>query len=187
MLPALPVLPPRAAAQRVQADHEILLAHVDAMNAEALIAPFRTSAGPLGDFCESLHDLAAHVLMWDEISLAVMSEAEAGRTHWSLDSQWETPEIGRQLNQAGVAAGRMLPSSLLLHRLSTVHKAVMAELQRFDERSWAAPAPSSEGGTLGQLAEYAWTVPGSPPYWHAAIHLGYPLEPDSSSLPRGEA
>jgi alpha/beta hydrolase fold len=33
------------------------------------------TAGPLGDFCDSLHDLVAHVLMWDEINLAV----EAGR------------------------------------------------------------------------------------------------------------
>jgi hypothetical protein len=36
-------------------------------------------AAALGDFCESLHDLVAHVLMWDEINLAVLAEAAAGR------------------------------------------------------------------------------------------------------------
>jgi hypothetical protein len=145
------------ARSRVRTDHDILLDHVAAQPDVTL------TAGPLGDFCESLHDLVAHVLMWDEINLSVLAEARAGRTHWSLDRRWETPDAGQRLNRGGVLAGRELPSELLLHRLATVRDAFLAELDGYDEARW-------QDGP-GALAEYVCTVPGKPAYWHAAIHL----------------
>lgn len=145
------------AVARVRADHDILLAHVAAER------DITVTAGPLGDFCESLHDLVAHVLMWDEIGLAVLTEANAGRTHWSLGARWETPEVGRQLNRGGVLAGRELSSDLLLSRLVTVRDAFLDELSGFDEQAWLYGR--------GELMQRACTVPGSPAYWHAAVHL----------------
>ena len=142
---------------RLRADHDILLAHVEAQPDIALIA------GPLGDFCESLHDLVAHVLMWDEINLAVLAEARAGRAHWSLDARWETSDAGRWLNRGGVLAGRELPSDLLLHRLVTARDAFLAELEGYDEDVWRSGR--------GALAQRVCTVPGEPAYWHAALHL----------------
>jgi hypothetical protein len=135
-----------------------------------LAAPYRPVAGPLGDFCDSLHDLVAHVLMWDEINLAVLAEAAAGRRHWSLDPAWETREMGQALNRGGVDAGRHLPGGLLLDRLRTVRDAILAELARYGEPDWAAVA--GDGESRGALAQRVWTVPGHDPYWHAAIHLG---------------
>ncbi len=98
------------ASGRLRADHELLLARVAGLAEDQLAASYRVASGPLGDFCDSLHDLLAHVLMWDEINLAVLSEATAGRAHWSLDPRWETPEAGRLLNRGGVAAARSLRS-----------------------------------------------------------------------------
>ncbi len=97
------------ASGRLRADHELLLARVAGLAEDQLAASYRVASGPLGDFCDSLHDLLAHVLMWDEINLAVLSEATAGRAHWSLDPRWETPEAGRLLNRGGVAAARQGP------------------------------------------------------------------------------
>jgi len=145
------------AVHRLRTDHEILLEHVAARPDLAI------TAGPLGDFCESLHDLVAHVLMWDEINLAVLAEARAGRSHWSLDARWETPEVGRRLNKGGVLAGRELAADLLLHRLVTVRDALLTELDEYDEETWRS-------GT-GELAQRICTVPGQPSYWHAALHL----------------
>jgi hypothetical protein len=145
------------AVHRLRTDHEILLDHVEGRPDLAI------TAGPLGDFCESLHDLVAHVLMWDEINLAVLAEARAGRSHWSLDARWETPDIGRRLNKGGVLAGRELPADLLLHRLVTVRDAFLTELDEYDEETW-------QSGT-GALAQRVCTVPGQPSYWHAALHL----------------
>lgn len=142
---------------RLRADHEILLDHVEAQPDITLVA------GPLGDFCESLHDLVAHVLMWDEITLAALAEENAGRRHWSLDARWETPDAGRRLNRGGVLAGRELPSELLLHRLVTVRDALLAELDGYDEGLWRSGR--------GELTQYVCTVPGKPAYWHAALHL----------------
>ncbi|MGI5231969.1 hypothetical protein [Actinoallomurus sp. CA-142502] len=153
------ILPIGEATRRLRADRELLLTRVEGRGEEELTAEYRVDSGPLGDFCASLHDLVAHVLMWDEINLAVLSEAAAGRAHWSLDARWETPDAGRILNRAGVEAGREIPSELLLHRLGAVHDAVLAEFGRI-EPSGAA------------LAQRVWTVPGRPAYWHAAIHLG---------------
>ena len=160
------------AGRRLRADHDVLLAEVDEMAAERLAAPYRLASGPLGDFCESLHDLVAHVLMWDEINLAVLSEAVAGRAHWSLDRRWETAEAGRLLNRSGVEAGRQLPASLLLHRLRTVQDAVLGELARHEGQAWtgAGRIPALDRG-IGWLAQKVWTVPGQPAFWHAAIHL----------------
>jgi hypothetical protein len=140
------------ATDRYRTDHEILQNHLHRQGDITL------HAGPLGDFCESLHDLVAHVLMWDEINLAVLTEANAGRRHWSLDPRWETREAGRLLNKAGVLAGRELPSELLLHRLEITKAAVETEL----ESSWEANQ---------DVAEHVFTVPGRPAFWHAAIHL----------------
>lgn len=146
-----------AAASRIAADHELLLSRTAGLCAAQLSAPYRPVAGPLGDFCESLHDLVAHVLMWDEINLATLSEAAADRTHWSLDPRWETPEMGRRLNRAGVEAGRQLPGPLLVERVAMVRDAILAELPNVTDL---------------ELLERIWTVPGQSPYWHAAVHLG---------------
>jgi hypothetical protein len=160
------------AISRLQADHDALLARVKGRTGAQLAASYRLASGPLGDFCESLHDLIAHVLMWDEINLTVMTEAAAGRAHWSLDPRWETPEAGRMLNRGGVEAGRHLPANLLLHRLQAVHDAVLAEFARYGGRAWteAGHLPELADGT-GSLAQRVWTAPGQPAFWHAAIHL----------------
>jgi acetyl esterase len=137
----------------------VLLARVDGLSEEELTLPYRTASGPLGDFCESRLDLVAHVLMWDEIGLAVLSEAAAGRAHWSLDPDWETPEAGRLLNRGGVAAGRYLPPLLLVRRLQAVHDAVLAEFGRYNERTWVRPGPAPLlAGGIGGLATRVWTV-----------------------------
>src|SRR5215472_14572043 len=160
------------ASRRLRADHDVLLAEVSDLAEAQLAARYQLASGPLGDFCESLHDLVAHVLMWDEINLAVLTEATAGRAHWSLDPRWETPEAGRLLNRSGVQAGRQLPAGLLLHRLRTVHDAVLGELARHEGRAWtdAGQTPALARG-FGGLAQKVWTVPGQPAFWHAAIHL----------------
>jgi len=166
------IVPVDEASSRLRADHKVLLAQVSDLSAEQLAAAYQLASGPLGDFCESLHDLVAHVLMWDEINLAVLTEAAAGRAHWSLEPRWETPEAGRVLNRSGVHAGRQLPASLLVHRLRTVHEAVLGELARHDGRAWtgAGQIPALARG-VGGLAQKVWTVPGQPAFWHAAIHL----------------
>ncbi|RZU76200.1 DinB family protein [Micromonospora kangleipakensis] len=160
------------ATRRIRVDHDLLLTRVERLSEQQLTAEYHVLSGPLGDFCESLHDLVAHVLMWDEINLAVLSEAVAGRSHWSLDPRWETPDAGRRLNRGGVAAGRHIPSPLLLHRLVAVRDALMDEFARYSERSWAEPGetPVLADG-LGELARKVWTVPGHQAFWHAAIHL----------------
>lgn len=150
----------------------MLLAEVSELTEEQLAATYQLASGPLGDFCESSHDLVAQVLMWDEINLAVLAEAAAGRAHWSLDPLWETPEAGRLLNRSGVEAGRQLSASLLLHRLRAAQDAVLAELGRHGGQAWtgAGQVPSLARG-IGGLAQRVWTVPGQPSFWHAAIHL----------------
>jgi hypothetical protein len=166
------IVPVQEASRRLKADHDLLLAAAGEAGEERLAAAYRLASGPLGDFCQSLHDLVAHVLMWDEINLAVLAEAAAGRAHWSLDPRWETQEAGRRLNRGGVEAGRHLPADLLLHRLRAVQDAVLDQLARCDSQAWtgAGPIPALARG-FGGLAQKVWTVPGQPAFWHAAIHL----------------
>ena len=166
------IVSPEEAISRLQADHDLLLARVEDLTAAQLAAGYRLASGPLGDFCESLHDLIAHILMWDEINLAVVTEAAAGRAHWSLDTRWEIPETGRMLNRGGVEAGRQLRAGLLLHRLQAVRDALLAELARHCGQAWtqAGLMPELAHG-IGGLAQKVWTVPGQPAFWHAAIHL----------------
>lgn len=161
------------AARRLVADRDLLDAAIDATGDAPLDGPYRVHDGPLGDFCESLHDLLAHVTMWDEIGLEVLAEARRGRRHWSLDPRWETPEIGRDLNRAGVAAGRLLPSELLRHRFASARAALIEEFTAMTEGEWARPAGIAHPAavTTGELAHYSMTVPGAGPFWHAAIHL----------------
>lgn len=166
------LVPAEEASRRLRADHDVLLSEVGELIGAQLAAPYQLASGPLGDFCASLHDLVAHVLMWEEINLAVLTEAASGRAHWSLDPRWETPAAGRRLNRSGVEAGRQLPASLLLHRLRAVHDAVLGELGRYPGQAWtdAGPLPTLAQG-IGGLAQKVWTVPGQPAFWHAAIHL----------------
>lgn len=160
------------AAARLRADHQLLLTRVSGLADDQLAATFRLASGPLGDFCDSLHDLVAHVLMWDEISLAVLTEAAFGRAHWSLDLRWETPDAGRRLNRGGVEAGRYLPAALLLHRFQAAGDALAAVFGQYTERDWAGSGPDAPAGRgIGALAQHVFTVPGQPAFWHAAIHL----------------
>ncbi|MCF6473174.1 hypothetical protein FAF44_33010 [Nonomuraea sp. MG754425] len=158
------ILSREEAISRLRADRDIILAHVTGLTQAQLDADYLVDSGPLGDFCHSLHDLIAHVLMWDEINLAVLAEASAGRTHWSLDPRWEEPAIGQALNLGGVEAGRHLPAALLLHRFESVHEAIVRDIGTLSEESWGSPG-------VGAVAQRVWTVPGQPAYWHAALHL----------------
>lgn len=166
-----PTLSVAETAQRITADRALLLDRVHDLTPDRLTAPYLVDGGPLGDFCESLRDLVAHVLMWDEINLAVLTEAGRGRAHWSLAARWETPEAGRALNRAGVMAGRELPVELVVHRFTAVRDALLGELAGHDDASWARLA-GVRPGSVGALAQYVMTVPGNDPYRHAAIHLG---------------
>ncbi len=168
------ILPPAEVVRRTELDRELLAAEVDRLPEAALVAPYGVAGGPLGDACESLRDLVAHVLMWDEVNLAVLTEAGRARRHWSLDLRWETRQAGQALNRAGVAAGRELPVPLLLHRFAAARDALLAELRSYDEDRWRAPVPLdlAAASTTGSLAQYVMTVPQAAPCWHAAIHLG---------------
>jgi hypothetical protein len=168
-----PAIPVTETARRIAADRDLLLDRVSGAAAGELIAPYLVRGDPLGDFCESLRDLVAHVLMWDEINLAVLTEAGRGRAHWSLAARWETPEAGRELNRSGIAAGRELPVGQLLHRFTAVRDALLAELARYDDEAWARPIALAgvPAGSVGELVQYVMTVPGNDPYRHAAIHL----------------
>jgi hypothetical protein len=167
-----PTISAAEAVELLRADHQLLLDRVEGLTDEALRAPYRVAAGPLGHFCDSLHDLVAHISMWDEITLAVLREAAAGRAHWSLEAQWETPEAGSGLNFGGVEAGRHLPSGLLVDRLRRVSDALIDELSRYDEEAWGDPATGGgfDGG-IGALAEYVTTPADGTAYVHVGRHL----------------
>jgi hypothetical protein len=168
------VLPVAETIRRTKIDREMLRERVAGQSDEVLTAEYLVNGQPLGDTCESLRDLVAHVLMWDEINLAVLSEARRGRAHWSLDPRWESREIGYELNRSGVLAGRRFPISLLLHRFASVCDAMLAELGSYDDREWIATTTVHHASTasVGALAQYVMTVPQVAPYWHAAHHLG---------------
>jgi hypothetical protein len=166
-------IPVAETVRRIAADRDLLLDRVHARTADELTAPYLVAGGPLGDFCESLRDLVAHVLMWDEINLAVLTEAARGRAHWSLAARWETREAGQDLNRSGIAAGRQLPVELLVHRFTAVREALLGELGRYDDEAWRRPA-GVRAGSVGELVQYVMTVPGNDPYRHAAIHLDEP-------------
>ncbi|PSL08196.1 DinB family protein [Haloactinopolyspora alba] len=159
------------AVRRAADDHDLLTDLVRDLPDDQLFAPYRVGDGPLGHFCDSLGDLVAHILMWDEINLAVLTEARSGRMHWSLDPRWEIPPAGVELNRAGVAAGREISGDQLLHRFDTVRDALLDELSRVP---WtAAPAFTHPVVTsMGALAQYVMSVPGGEPFRHVGIHLG---------------
>lgn len=176
-------LPRGEALRRIARDHDLLLRELERRPAAAWRDEYRVRGGPLGDFCESLHDLLGHVLMWDEIGLAVLTEHGRRRRHWSLAARWETAEAGRQLNLAGVTAARQVSGDLLAGRFAAVRDALTDEIGRYDDESWHAAAPGEDGADagagaeagatgVGALAQYAMTVPEHDAYWHAAIHLG---------------
>jgi len=167
------IVPVAEAVRRTELDRRLLMDEIAGRSDEALVAPYTVNAGPLGDACDSLRDLVAHVLMWDEISLAVLTEARAARRHWSLDPRWETREAGQMLNASGVAAGRELPVGLLLHRFTSAREALLAELRSYSKEEWHTPLPVDlePRRSVGSLAEYVMTVPGQHSYWHAAVHL----------------
>ena len=86
-------------------------------------------------------------------------------------------EAGRCLNRGGVAAGRAIPSALLLVRYRRVQDALTDHFGRYDDSAWAAPASPTGGpdlGPLGALAQRIWTVPGQASFRHASIHLDGP-------------
>jgi hypothetical protein len=48
------------AVRLLRADHQLLLDRIDGLTEAELRAPYHVTAGPLGHFCDSLHDLTAH-------------------------------------------------------------------------------------------------------------------------------
>jgi hypothetical protein len=135
---------------------------------------------PAGRGPISVPDLVQHVAMWDEIVLAILSEARHGRAHWSLDPQWAPVEAGRALNVGGVEAGRLLPAELVVHRFRSVREALIAAIDEVPDEEWAGGLSFRHDGeepqTLSGLCHYASTPEADPTrtrtYRHACVHLG---------------
>lgn len=154
---------PDLAARRITADHDILLAEAEGLLGAELAAPYRVDGQRSGEFCDSLHDLLAHILMWDELALAVLSEARGGRLHWLVDARATSPEVATQISQAAAVAAGLLPPWLILHRLVSARDALTAEVGRV--------APADWDGIIGRCFAEALTASGGPAFWHAAQHL----------------
>jgi hypothetical protein len=160
------------AAQLLHQDREALSRALQHAGQDTWRDPIPVEDGVLGHFCDSLHDLAAHILMWDEIADATLVWAMDGRAHWSLEAAWETPAAGSQLNRAGVAAGRQLDGALLLARLHAQSQALERRILMLAER-WDEPFRGGTfRGTFGELAHDVTSPPDGPAFGHVARHLG---------------
>lgn len=163
-----------AACAALETDRDHLLAALDSdREVEIVHNPFRSA--PM-----TLIDLLAHVCMWDEIVLAVISEARRGRAHWYLAPSWETVEAGRALNVGGIHAGREIPPELRRHRFVSVRNAVISGIREVPGEEWKAELPFRHSGwepqTLSGLS-YKINTPEADPdrvliYQHATVHLG---------------
>jgi hypothetical protein len=80
------IVTPEEAIGRLRADHDLLLARVTGLTGARLRAGYRPASGPLGDFCESLHDLIAHVLMSSTVTAAGTGRWPAASPGWSTGS-----------------------------------------------------------------------------------------------------
>lgn len=160
------------ACQALSQDRDRLMKAIDVGAAD--ISRLTFPDGPL-----TLLDLVAHVTMWDEINLAVVTLALHGRPHWSLDPRWETAEAGSALNVGGVRAGRALTGELLRHRFHAVRQAHIDTIAEIPRPQWERELPFTHSGrpwTLGGLCHYVNTPEADPTrtltYQHAAVHLG---------------
>lgn len=158
---------PDLAARRVVADHDRLLRTVEGRTDFELSARDYAGSAPPNALWDSLHDLLALMIAGDEVALGMLHEADRGRTHWALDDECETRDVRRRLDSSGVAAGRVLPAWLLLHRLVSVRDALDHELRSVDQRLWR--------GALGAAVEDALTADGASPFRRAGHHLCPPL------------
>lgn len=158
-------------------DRDHLLA---AIEADLAGRPPEIHHNPLRPEPITITDLVIHVSMWDEIVLAVLTEAQAGRAHWYVDPRWETRDCGRALNAGGVAAGRLLPPELARDRFRTVRDALIAATAAVDPGLWHEDLPFRHSGdepqTLAGLC-YRVNMPEADPtrskvYQHASVHLG---------------
>lgn len=141
--------------------------------------PYPVVYNPLGDDPMTLLDIVAHVIMWDEINLAVLTEARAGRAHWSLRTPWENPQAASALNAGGIVAGRLLTADLVIDRFLSVRAATIATIEQTPPEQWSAPLPFSCPGddrSLAGLCGYVNTPEsdhtGAYTYRHTVIHLG---------------
>lgn len=160
------------ACEALSRDHDLLAAALERGTAEIHRLTF-----PGGEL--SLLDLVVHVTMWDEINLAVLTQALHGQAHWSLAAQWETAAAGGALNTGGVRAGRSLPAELIRHRFHQVRQAHIDAIARVSSARWEAELPFGFTGslprTLAGLCHYINTPEADPSrtltYRHAAVHL----------------
>lgn len=102
--------------------------------------------------------------MWDEIVLAILSEARHSRAHWSLDRLWAPVEAGRALNVGGVEAGGLLPPELVAHRFGSVWQALIAAIDEVPDVEWTGGLAFRHDGeepqTLSGLCHFASTPEG---------------------------
>jgi hypothetical protein len=118
--------------------------------------------------------------MWDEIVLAILSEARHGRAHWSLDRLWAPVEAGRALNVGDVEAGRLLPPELVVHRFGSVRQALIAAIDEVPDVEWTGGLAFRHDGeepqTLSGLCQFASTPEADPARTRtcrlACLHLG---------------
>jgi hypothetical protein len=107
------------------------------------VAIWHDPLAPAGRGPISVLDLVQHVAMWDEIVLAILSEARRGRAHWSLQRLWAPAEAGRALNVGGVEAGRLLPPELVVHRFASVRQSLITAIDEVPDAEWTGGLSST--------------------------------------------
>ncbi len=135
---------------------------------------------PAGRGQISVLGLVQHVAMWDEIVLAILSEARHGRAHWSLDRLWAPVEAGRALNVGGVEADGSFRQSLWC--IASVRCGRRSSPRSMRCRTWNGRAGWRSGMTARSrrhcsgLCQFASSPEADPArtrtYRHACLHLG---------------
>jgi hypothetical protein len=161
----------------LELDRDRLLAAVESARSGQ---PPQIMHNPVSGAAMTVLDLVGHVAMWDEIVLAVLSEARRGRAHWYVTPQWETVAAGRALNTGGVAAWRQLPEALTLDRFVRGRNALASAIAEVPGSEWhgelAFAHSSWQPQTLAGLSHHVNTPEADPErkltYLHASVHLG---------------
>lgn len=158
--------------RELEVEHAAIRGLIDALTDEQMTRRDTIDYGLFMGQELSFKDLLAHLMSYEELSLAALADWRAGKKHWAIDTLQNEREAIR-VHFEGIAARKPHPLAQVIGDWQRFQAEIVREIREMSDTEWKSPPPfaNSYPLDLSGVFEIIICAPPRPPYRHLPVHI----------------
>lgn len=153
-------------------EHEAVSGLINALTDEQMTRPDTIEYGLYAGQELSFKDLLAHLICYEELTLAAYADWQAGRQHPCIEG-FRTGRDDVRVHFEGIAVRRPHSLEQVLSDWERISTALVTTIHGMSDAEWVSPPPFDYPYSLdvSGLFELILCMPPRPPYRHLPVHI----------------